>query len=73
MSAIVQGHVGLNEPQERLVHDRGGLERVIAPLSFHVITRETAQLVINQRRQALQRLGVALAPLGQELREIGGD
>ena len=33
MSAILQGDVGLDEAQERLVHDRGGLQACDSPRS----------------------------------------
>jgi hypothetical protein len=72
MSAILQRHVPLYQPQEGFVHHRGRLQGVIAPLRSHVVTRQPAKLLIDEGRQTLQGLGVAVTPVGQELREIRG-
>src|SRR6266404_694386 len=70
MRPVLQRDIGLNETQERLVHHRGCLQGMAAALPTHVVAGEAPQFVIDQRRQALQRLRVTRSPLGQQLCEV---
>jgi len=71
MPPILQGHVGLNQPQEGFMHHCRGLQSVAASLRAHVVARQSPQFVVHQRRQTIQRLRMARSPLGQQLGEIG--
>ena len=73
MGAILQRNIRLDQSQKRFVHHRGRLQRMAAAFGAHVAAGQTAQLVVDQRRQPLQRLRVTGAPFGQQLREIGRD
>jgi hypothetical protein len=45
------------KPQVRLVHQRRGLQRVIAPLAPHVRRRNPTQLVVDGSQQLRFALG----------------
>ena len=49
------------------IHQRGGLQSVIAALAGHVTVRQAAQFFVNQRHQFIQRLAVAATPLAEQL------
>jgi hypothetical protein len=70
MRPVLQRDIGLDETQECLVHHRRGLQGVAAALPTHVVAGKAPQFVVNQRRQALQRLRMAGSPLGQQLSEV---
>ena len=70
MCAILQGDVGMDEAQERFVHDRRRLQGVAAALGAHEVTGEAAQFVIHEGGQTFQRLRMTRTPLGEQLREI---
>ena len=42
MAAVLQSNIGLDQPQEGLMHHCGGLQRVAAPLAAHVVARQPA-------------------------------
>ena len=73
MTAILQRDIGLNEPQKCFMDHRRRLQSVAAPFAPHVVAGESAQFVIDQRRQSIQSLRMARPPLRQQLREIGWD
>jgi hypothetical protein len=52
----------LDEPQERLVHERRGLQRVAGTLVPHVFASHAVQLLVDERRQPIQRRSVAALP-----------
>jgi hypothetical protein len=57
--------LGADEAYERLIQQRGGLQRVPAPLAPHVGPRQSAQLRLHERRQPLEGVIVAVAPCPQ--------
>ena len=57
----------VDEAQVRLVDERRGLQRVVRALVCHVPPRQPLQLVVDQRHQLLERLGLAAAPRKEEL------
>ena len=50
---VVPRRAGARQPQIRLVHERGRLQRLPRPLAPHVGGREAAQLVIDPRREVM--------------------
>jgi hypothetical protein len=56
----------LDEPQVRLVEERGGLQGVARTLVAHVLACEAAQLLVNDRDQRLEGGLLAAAPREQE-------
>ncbi len=65
MSAILQRHVPLDQSQEGFVHHCGGLKGVAAALSRACSCAPAGELLINEGRQPLQGLGIAVTPVGQ--------
>ena len=61
---------GIHQPQVRLVHQRGCLQRVARPFVGHVAPRQTMQLIVYQRHKLLDRALVPLAPGLQQLRDL---
>jgi hypothetical protein len=57
--------VTVNEPEECLVHQGGGLQRMAGMLARHVRDRDAMQFALNERHQSRQRLIVAAAPLNK--------
>ena len=57
--------VHIYQSQVDLVHERRRLEGVPRRFALEMAARHAAQLVVHQRDQTVERLGVALAP-GQE-------
>ena len=57
--------VHIHESQVDLMHERRRLKGVPRLFALEMAARHAAQLVIHERDQAVERLGVALAP-GQE-------
>ena len=43
------------KPDEHLVHERGGLQRVFGPLAAQVAARKRAQLAIDERNELIER------------------
>ena len=48
------------QPEPGLMDERGGLERVSGRLISHLMRRQTAQFVIDQRQQLIGCLGITL-------------
>src|SRR5262245_35938207 len=49
------GLLGIDQPEIRLVHQRGRLERLAGPLLGQPLGRQLAELVVDQREQLLAR------------------
>jgi hypothetical protein len=58
----------VDEFEVRLVHQRGGLQRVSGALVPQVVSCDAPQGAINVRRQPLQRVSVSLGPGAKQLR-----
>ena len=63
---------GVGQAKKRLVHERGGLQRVSAPLAAHVASSQAAQLRLDERQQLLERGIIAVAPRPQQLGDRPG-
>ena len=59
-------HAG--QPEIRLVHERGGLQRVVAPFLPQVVGRELPELAIHERHEGIERLRVPGPPLVEQCR-----
>ena len=60
----------LDEPQIRLVDERRRLQRVPDPLTLHVARRQTAQLLVHERQQRVERIGFAPVPGEEQRRRV---
>ena len=52
----------VHQPKIRLVHERGRLERMAGALPSHVTAGEPTELVVDERRELIERRLVAAAP-----------
>lgn len=68
MGSIFPGNIHIDQPLERFVHDRGGLQGMPATLRSHVLASEPPKLVIDERGEPLERLLIPCAPLNEQLR-----
>src|SRR5262249_30775186 len=66
-----RGVRGADEPEERLVNERGRLEGVPGPLPGQAGRRELAQLVVDEREQLGRRAAVAGRGGVQEAGPVG--
>src|SRR5258708_18992065 len=62
----------INQSQISLLHQRRRLQGVTLPLFPEVTRGQQAKLLIDDRRQVLQRLLISVRPLGQEFSHIVG-
>ena len=61
--AIVKGdRLGIHQPHEGFVHERGGLKGVAGAFARHVTARDLVHLAMNQRHQLMKRRLIAFAP-----------
>jgi hypothetical protein len=58
--AVVGIRLVADEPKVGLMHQGGGVERVIGPFPGHLHRGQPAQLVVNQRQELLGRPNVAV-------------
>jgi hypothetical protein len=71
MPAILPVDLALIEKLEvRLVHDRCDLEPVVAPFTTQLSQRERAQLAMDERHEAIERLAAPALPFAQELGDV---
>ena len=59
--------IDLHELQVGLVHECGGLESVALALPAHVAARQPAELVVDERREGVERSLIPGAPGQQQL------
>ena len=62
----------IDQPQEGLVHQVGGLEGVAGALAGEIARGQPAELVVDRRQQPVERLAVAPAPLAEEQGHVVG-
>ncbi|MCG3159884.1 MAG: hypothetical protein JMDDDDMK_00909 [Acidobacteria bacterium] len=60
----------INQLQVSLVDQRRCLQRVSFALVAHVMVRHSAQFVVNQRHQLVERSLVAVTPIEQQFRDV---
>jgi hypothetical protein len=60
------------QPQVSLVDQGRGLERMVGAFPLKLMMRRTAQLLINQRQQLIQRCFITLARSDKQLRNLRG-
>jgi hypothetical protein len=61
----------IDEFEKGLVHERCGLQRVIAPLVPEIAGGEPPELGVDLRQQTVERLLAPVAPLLKKLRDVG--
>src|SRR6187200_2064080 len=67
LGAVLPWHLCLpHEPQVRLVHECGWLQRVVATLAPQVARRLTPEFPMHEREQRLASLHIAAAPRLQQ-------
>ena len=72
MRPALPAHLSLvNQSEVNLIRERGGLQRVAATLLPHVAVGQMAQLRVDQRDQLFERRLIALAPVDQQLGDVG--
>ena len=59
-----------HEPEERLVHEIRGAERVVGALTPQASTREPAELLAYTRKQLVERLRIAITPTAQVASDV---
>src|SRR4051812_2516390 len=70
-AAVPPRIAGADEPEIRLVNQRGRLERAVSPLAIHALRRELAQLVIHQRQEFTGGPGIAGVDRFEDSRDVG--
>jgi hypothetical protein len=60
----------LDQPQIRLVDERGGLQCMSGVFALRVPPREAPQFVVDERDEPIERIGLATPP-GEEQRRGG--
>ncbi len=71
MGAVLPLHVALvHQPEVSFVNQCRALQSMIGALPAQVPARQTPQFAINERRQVLERLLIALAPVDEQPRDI---
>jgi hypothetical protein len=58
------------EPEIGLVDEGGCLKGVVLAFAAHVDVGETVELIVNERKKALESSLVSLAPIREELRNF---
>ena len=61
----------LGEPDVGLVHQRGWLQGVSVPFVLKVMVGQLPQLGVDERHELVEGAGIAVAPLGQEMGDVG--
>ena len=56
---------GIDEPHERFIHERGGLECVIGTFTGHVTARHLVKLAMHERHQLMKGVIITFAPSHQ--------
>jgi hypothetical protein len=62
----------IDEFHVRLMHQCGGLQHMIGPLSLHVSLGQIVQLGIDKRQKVIGRPAVAISDASKKLGSIGG-
>ena len=69
--AVLPVHVlRVHQPDERLVHQGRGIPAHARAFLADVLTSQAPQLVVDERRQALERLGIATPPRLEQRRDF---
>src|SRR5262245_16828010 len=72
MRAVLPPHALLiDEPQIGLVHQRGGLQRVIRPLASHIGRGNPTKFALDRLDQAVASLGPSRTPLDEQRGQVG--
>jgi hypothetical protein len=71
MRAIVPRHAAeAAQTEVRLVDEGGGLQRMAGPFGAEMPRRDRAELRVNQRQEALERVVIPLLPGPEILRDL---
>jgi hypothetical protein len=65
---VLPVHMLIDQPKVGLVDERGGLERVVAPLADQIQSGQPAPLVVHERQHLVSRALVAIARVEQQPR-----
>lgn len=65
MGAALPGDAGVDQLEEGLVDQGGGLQSMAGILAAHVFIRQLPQVVVHQWHEFIQRLGITGAPVVQ--------
>src|SRR5215510_12642861 len=60
----------IDQPDESLIDQRRGLKGMARPLSYHVSTSQTMQVVVDQRRELLESRLIAVSPVHKHLGDL---
>ena len=72
MRAVVEGdRPGIHQPNEGLVHERGGLQGVAGTLARHVPARDLVHFAVDQRHEVVERRFITGTPPIQQCRDRG--
>jgi len=66
MRSALPFNVLIDQPQVRFMHQGGALQRVPGALAVKISSSEATQFFVNERKQLLDRFGVALLPAKQQ-------
>ena len=71
VGAVLPVHgAGVHQPHVRFVHERGRIRAGAGPFLPDVLPSEPAQVVVDERRQALERRLVAATPRFEQCRYV---
>jgi hypothetical protein len=71
MGAVLPPHIALlRELEVSVVQQRSCLQRVAGSLPAHVMLRQTLELWLDERDQALQCMWISVAPLAEQLSDL---
>ena len=61
---------GADQSQPGFVHEGGGLQRVAGRFTGHLLGSELSEFLINQRKQLVSGLGIALVNRFEDMRGL---
>ena len=64
--------LGVDQPEIRLVHERGRLKAVVCPFVAHVPLGDAVELPVYERNEAIERALVAPSPSDKQPSELRG-
>jgi hypothetical protein len=62
----------VNQLDVGLMNERGGIQASIRSLATEAAASQLAEPIVDQGHKTVQRLGVAIAPLLEQTRDVGG-
>jgi hypothetical protein len=62
VGAVLEGNVGVDQPDVGFVDERAGLECVVGALGLQGPPRQTGELAVDDGQQPIERVAVTAAP-----------